>query len=172
MQSKLSKIENLNKALKPPKELGGNFVPDGFKKQFDFMFIAEMPSMREPKNIQDLYINYNFKGDKVLLETMTNCGVGGSYVTDIVKERGLPGRPTEEQIKKWLPFLLKEIDIIKPKYIIVLGEGNYFCNFKPWVKSQIDERVKVDWVFHYSTQVPRLKFEQKFREVINRLRIA
>lgn len=170
MSSKATKIENLNKTLKPPKELGGNFIPTRFKKQFDFMLVAEMPSMREPKNVQDLYTNYNFKGDKVLLEAMVSCGVGGSYVTDIVKERELPGRPTEKQIKKWLPFLLKEIDIIKPKYIIVLGKGNYFRNFKPWVEPQIDRKVKTDWVFHYSTQVPRLKFEQRFREVMNRLR--
>jgi len=161
-----NELENLNKSLKPPKELGGNFIPDGYKKQFKFMFIAEMPSMRGPFNAQ----NNNFKGDKLLNETMVKRDVGGSYVTDIVKERGLPGRPTEEQIKKWLPFLLKEISIIKPEYIVVLGKGNYFCNFKPWVEPQIDKNIKIDWVFHYSTQVPRKKFEQKFSEVISKLK--
>jgi uracil-DNA glycosylase family 4 len=134
------------------------------------MFIAEMPSMRGLKNDKELLVNDNFKGDKLLNETMAKYGVGGSYVTDIVKERGIPGRPTYEQIKEWLPFLLKEIDIIKPKYIVVLGKGNYFGNFKTWVEPRIDKSIKVDWVFHYSTRVPRLKFEQRFREVINRLK--
>ena len=162
--NRATQIEKLNKSLKPPKELGGNFIPDGYKKQFEFIFIAEMPSMRGPFNTQ----NNNFKGDKLLNETMVKYGVGGSYVTDIVKERGLPGRPTEEQIKKWLPFLLKEISIIKPKYIIVLGKTNYFRNFNLMVDSQIDKNITVDWVFHYARRVPRKKFEQRFCEVISK----
>jgi len=165
-ENKATRIENLNKSLKPPKELGGNFIPDGFRKKFDFMFIAEMPSMREPESIQELHTSYNFKGDKRLNEIMAECRVGGSYVTDIVKERGLPGRPTEKQIKKWLPFLLKEINIIKPKYIIVIGKKNYFNNFKLWVEPQIDKKVKADWVFHYVPRIKKDKFESRFREVI------
>lgn len=167
--NRATQIENLNKSLKPPKELGGNFIPDGFKKQFDFMFVAEMPSMREPKSIQELHVNYNFKGDKRLNEIMAECGVGASYVTDIVKERGVPGRPTEKQIRKWLPFLLKEIDILKPKYIVVIGKNNYFYNFKLWVEPQIDKKIKADWIFHYSTQVPKKKFEVRFNKVISKL---
>jgi len=169
LKNKATQIENLNKSLKPPKELGGNFIPDGFKPRFDFIFIAEMPSMREPKSMQELHTNYNFKGDKRLNEIIVKYGVGGSYVTDIVKERGVPGRPTEKQIRKWLPHLLKEIDIIKPKCIIVLGKGNYFRNFKSWIEPQIDKNIRTDWVFHYSTQVPKKKFEARFNEVISEL---
>lgn len=179
MGDRASKIEKLNKLLKPPKELGGNFIPAGFKKQFDFMFIAEMPSMREPKNVQDLHTNYNFLGDKLLTEKIAKCGLGGSYVTDMVKERGVPGRPTEEQIRKWLPFLFREIGIIKPKYIVVLGKGNYFRNFGLWIEPQIDKSIKADWVFHYAMREPRKKekfktkkekFEMRFSEVISKFR--
>ena len=169
-ENKATQIEKLNRSLKPPKELGGNFIPDGFEKQFDFMFLAEMSSMREPKDAQDLHSNYNFKDDKLLNEIMVKCGVGGSYVTDIVKERRVPGRPTEQQIREWLPFLLREIEIIRPEYIVVLGKGNYFRNFRLWVEPQIDKNIKVDWVFHYSTQVPKKKFEVRFSEIISKFR--
>lgn len=170
MDSKLRKLENLNRVLKPPQELGGNFVPVGFEPQFNFMFLAEMPSMREPEDPEELHTNYNFKRDKRLHKIMIECGVAGSYITDIVKERGEPGRPTEEQITKWLPFLLKEIEIIKPSFIIIVGEGNYRRNFKPFIESKIPGGVKMDWIFHYCTQVQTSKLEQKFKEVIARMR--
>jgi uracil-DNA glycosylase len=89
-----------------------------------------------------------------------------------VKERGKPGRPIKEQIAEWLPFLLKEIEIIKPKHIIVLGKGNYERDFKPFIEPRLSNAIKTDWVFHYSTQVPRWKFEPRFREVINRLKYS
>jgi len=169
-KGKIAQIKELNKSLKPPKELGGNFIPDGFEKQFDFMFVAEMPSMRKPKRALELYTNYNFKSDKLLNEMMIKYGVGGSYVTDIVKERGVPGRPTEEQLRRWLPFLLEEIKIIGPKYIVVFGKGNYFRSFEPWVEPEISKNIKVDWVFHYCTRVPKKKFEERFKETITRMK--
>ncbi|OHA61947.1 MAG: hypothetical protein A2117_00055 [Candidatus Wildermuthbacteria bacterium GWA2_46_15] len=58
MNSKLRKLENLNRLLKPPQELGGNFVPVDSEPQFDFMFLAEMPSMREPEDQGELHTNY------------------------------------------------------------------------------------------------------------------
>jgi len=172
LENKAIRIENLNRSLKPPEKLGGKFVPEEFEKQFDFMLVAEMPSMREPKDSKDLHTNYNFNGDKGLHKAMIECNVGGSYVTDIVKERRKPGRPVEEQIIKWLPFPLEEIKIINPKFIVVLGKGNYDINFQPFIISKLPKTVKVDWVFHYSTRSRRQKlmFEQRFREVINELR--
>jgi hypothetical protein len=38
-----------NKTLNPPNDLSGVFLPAGAPKQFDVMFIAEMPSMNVPK---------------------------------------------------------------------------------------------------------------------------
>ena len=32
--------------------------------------------------------------------------------------------------------------------------------------STFPKNIKVDWVFHYSNQVARKKFEDKFREVV------
>jgi len=82
------------------------------------------------------------------------------------KERDIPRKPTKEEIKKWLPFLLKEVKIIRPKVIIVLSKRTYKVSFKPIVKPHISKKIKVDYVFHYSSQVSRDKFEQKFSEKI------
>ena len=175
MNTKLDKIENLNKSLKPPKELGGRFLPEGFKEQFDFMFVAEMPSMNEPKKKSAKKENFNFgitARDRFFQKMMGKYGVAGSYVTDIVKQRDIPRRPTKEEIKKWLPFLLKEVEIIQPKAIIVLGRRTYDASFKPFVEPFIPKNIKVDYVFHYSQQGAKTnaEVEQRFSEVIRKIR--
>lgn len=169
MNSKLEKLNRLNKLLKAPKELGGLFLPKNSKKQFITMFIAEMPSMNEPKGKSNQKENFNFdvtKRDKFLQEMMLKYGVAGSYITDIVKERDLPRKPTGKEIKKWLQFLLKEIKIIKPKNIIVLGRRTYEDSFKPYVEPKLPKDIRVNWVYHYSNQVQRHIFERRFKKII------
>ena len=169
MEERLKKLDDLNKKLKPPKELGGKFLPEELPKQFNFMFIAEMPSMKIPKD-WDGKSNYNFgkfnARCKFFQEMMIKYGVAGSYATDIVKKRDAPGKPKKEEIRQWLPFLLEEIRIIQPKSIIVLGERTYEESFKPLVLPFIPKEIEVNYVFHYSSQVPRVKFEQRFAEII------
>jgi len=176
--NKLNKLEYLNKTLKPPEELGGVFLPVGSPKQFDFMFVAEMPSMNEPKKESAKKENFNF-GDfdarcRFFQELIIKYGVAGSYVTDIVKKRDEPRRPTKEEIKKWLPFLLKEVEIIQPKAIIVLGRRTYDMSFKPFVEPFIPKNIKVDYVFHYSQQGAKTnaEVEQRFSEVIRKMRYS
>ena len=173
MNNKLNKLEKLSKQLKPPETLGGVFLPKDSKKQFKFMFIGEMPSMNEPKN-WDGKSNYNFDVGKrcdLLKATMVKRGVGGSYATDIVKKRDIPRRLKEAEILHWRPFLLKEIEIIRPKAIIVLGRRTYEASFKPFIGPKISKKIKVDYVFHYGSQVPKKKFERRFMEVVEKLSI-
>lgn len=174
MNGRLKKLDDLNKNLKPPKELGGIFLPEESFKQFNFMFIAEMPSMNEPKGKLGENENFNFgvtARDRFFQEMMIKYDVAGSYVTDIVKARDIPRKPGKEEIQKWLPFLLKEIEIIQPKAIIVLGKRTYEASFKPFVEPMIPKDIKIDYVFHYSSQVPRNKFERRFSEVMGKMRI-
>ena len=173
MDEKIDKLKQLNKTLKMPHELSGVFLPIDSPKRFDFMFIAEMPSMNEPKE-KGGDINYNFgvtAEDKFLRELMVKYDVAGSYVTDIVKKRNKPGRPTKEEIKRWLPFLLTEIEIIQPKYIVILGKTNYDNNFKKFVEPSIPNEIKVNWVYHYSQQGRKtnVEVEQRFKEVVNKI---
>jgi len=173
VNDKLAELEKLNKSLKPPRELSGVFLPIGSRRKFDFMFVAEMPSMNEPNKKSGENKNFNFSvtvRDRFFQEMMTKYGVAGSYVTDIVKARDIPRQPTEKEIQKWLPFLLKEIEVIQPKAIIVLGRRTYEVSFKPFVDPLISKKIKVNYVFHYSSQVPRKKFERRFSKVINQIR--
>jgi len=170
-RNKFNKLERFNRKLILPQELGGVFLPTEMPKQFNFMFIAEMPSMNKPKKKYSENYNFNVTARDIFLqEMMTKYGVGGSYVTDIVKKRDVPRRPTETEIQEWRPFLLKEIEILQPKAIIVLGKRTYEASFKPFIESYIqDKNIKLDYVFHYSSQVSRYKFEQRFKEVVRRL---
>jgi uracil-DNA glycosylase family 4 len=174
MDDKIQRLEELKGSLKFPHELGGEFVPEGCPKQFEFMFVAEMPSMSEPKNSTVVYPNYSAAAHrgKFLKEMMTKCGVAGSYITDIVKGRDIPRRPTKTEIEKWLQFLLQEVEIIQPKAIIVFGKTTYERSFKLSVEPHIPKHIKVDWVWHYSQQGAKsnAEVEQKFDEVINRIR--
>jgi uracil-DNA glycosylase family 4 len=173
MVNKLNKLKDLNKILKSPDELGGMFLPKGYKERFDIMFLAEMPSMNEPKDERKRSKNYNFgitARDIFFQEMMKKYSVAGCYVTDIVKGRDIPRMPTKAEIEKWLPFLLKEIVIIKPKAIVVLGLRTYKKSFKPFVEPSINKNIRVDYVFHYCSQVTRKKFEQRFAEVISKVR--
>ena len=43
------------------------------------------------------------------------------YITNVVKERCI-GPPTPRQIKKYLPMLKREIGVVKPKIIVLLGK--------------------------------------------------
>jgi uracil-DNA glycosylase family 4 len=174
MGDKIQRLKELNESLKFPQELGGVFLPKGSPKQFEFMFVAEMPSMNEPKNKStEGFCNFSVTArDRFLKEMMTKYGVAGSYITDIVKVRDIPRRPTKTEIKKWLPFLLQEVEIIQPKAIVVLGRRTYDASFRPFVKPHINEGIKVDWVWHYSQQGQKsnAEIEQKFGEVINGIR--
>jgi len=169
---KLKKIEELNKSLNNPEELAGMFLPKGCKERFDIMFVAEMPSMNELKD--DLAKdNFNFgvtARDRFFQEMLIKYDVAGSYMTDIVKARDIPRQPTEKEIKKWLNFLLEEIKIISPKVIIVVGQRTYEQSFRPFVEPLLSKNIKIDYIFHYCSQVPRDKFEERFKEIIGKLK--
>ena len=172
MDSRLSRLAELNKQLNPAKDLEGVFLPDGSKEQFDLMFLAEMPSMNVPEGWVEGQPIPNFgetARDRFLQEMMIKYEVAGSYVTDIVKTRDVPRRPRPDEIARWLPFLLKEIEIIGPRGLVVIGKRTYDGSFRPFVEQHVPKHIKVDWVFHYSTQVPRAKFEGRFRDVIGDL---
>ncbi len=168
-------VQVLNASLRPPEFLGGVFLPKDYKEQFEFMFVAEMPAMGEPEEGEARRRNFNFdvtERDKFLQMMMVKYGVAGSYVTDIVKKRDVPRRPTKREIEEWLPFLLSEIAMIRPRAIIVLGRTNYEASFGPFIHGLIPKGIEIDWVFHFGNQVPKHKFEKRFSEVMDTIRAA
>jgi uracil-DNA glycosylase len=103
---------------------------------------------------------------------MSKYGIAGRYATDTVKKRDVPRRPKPDEIAKWLPTLLQEIEIIRPQTLVVLGKRTYDDSFRPFVGQHIPKNIKVDWVFHYSNQATRKKFEDRFRHVIGKTKSA
>ena len=173
MDRRLSQLEALNETLDPTHDLSGVFLPIGSPKQFDVMFIAEMPSMNVPKHWLEGQPIPNFAEtarDRFLQEMMIKYGVAGSYVTDIVKTRDVPRCPKPDEIIRWLPFMLKEIEIIRPQALVILGKRTYDASFVPFVARHVPKDIKVDWVFHYSNQVARKKFEDRFRQVVSKVK--
>jgi hypothetical protein len=169
---KCKKIEELNRDLNPlPEDLPGRFLPEGYPEQFDFMFLAPRPSMNVPRG-WDGNKNYNFdvtSKDKFFQRILVECGVAGSYVTDIVKKRAEPGEKiTSSEINEYLPFLLEEIDIIDPKFIILIG-NTAEKTFDEEIAHYIPKHIKITTVWHYSQQGAKTNEEivRRFQEVIS-----
>ena len=166
MKRKITLLRHLNENLSKPREWPGLFLPIGSTERDDVMFVAEMPSMIEPKKE---YVNFNASArDRFFVQTLKDYGVTGVYVTDIVKRRDAPRRPSEKEINEWLGFLLKEINIINPKLLIIIGKKNYDKNYIPYIKAYIPKNMCDDWIYHYCSQVTRHKFTRRFVEVIDK----
>ncbi len=177
MSNRILELEKLNKQLKPiPEDLPGKFFPDGFPKQFYFIFLGPRPSMNMPDD-WDGTSNYNFdagtSNDIFFKEILTGCEVVGNYVTDIVKKRDVAGKKlSKDEVQEYLPFLLEEIEIIKPKAIILMGLEARRVFWEYDIKHQISREIEVDWVWHYSQQGAKTRREvfDRFKEVINEIR--
>ncbi len=84
------------------------------------MFIGEAPGKNEAETGRP----FCGKSGKVLDEMLESISLNRSdvYITNVVKDRPQENRdPTEEEIKLYVPFLKRQIDIIQPKVIATLG---------------------------------------------------
>ena len=82
------------------------------------------------------------------------------YISNIINFRPPENRrPTNDEIKRYLPFILKHIEIIKPKILVLLGStamnaliGNEFVISKmrgKWIEKQFGEiKTSVIITFH------------------------
>jgi len=106
--------------------------------EFNSAFTAVMENIIELHNL----IKKEFEVDKVYHSYMVRCQPKACAVRNIAKGYtdnnlldkknrciltgktcdGIPVRPTYEAIISCLPFLLEEIDILNPRYVILFGE--------------------------------------------------
>lgn len=103
----------------------GRFIPNT-----KFMFVAEMPT--SPRNLARDYDptdNFNLgHTDEIFLKIINDYGLGGSYITDIVKKTERARRPTEGEDElsiSWIPLLAEELGYINPDVVIAVGESAY-----------------------------------------------
>lgn len=89
----------------------------------DIMFIGD-----EPTNSEDeLAIHYSGKSGELLekmIENVLNIPKEGLYYTTLVKCRSSNGL-NNSNIETCYDYLLKQIELIKPKLIVTLGEKSY-----------------------------------------------
>ena len=172
MRDKIEALSRLNRQLSPPEELCGLFLPPGARQRDDILFLAEMPSMNEPSNSVHTPFNFGVTArDRFFQDMLVKYGLAGVYVTDIVKRRDVPRRPTKSEIVLWLPFLKKELAILTPSMIIVIGKRTY-DSFIRHVAEQLNDHFRHDFIFHYCSQVSRSKFEERLREVVDKYNLS
>lgn len=86
----------------------------------DIMFVGEAPG----KNEAECGRPFCGAAGRVLDELLQGCGISREdvYVTNIVKDRPPENRdPLPEEIELYAPFLMRQIEIIKPKVVATLG---------------------------------------------------
>ena len=98
-----------------------NAVPGAGGAGRGIMFVSMMPAEEEDRDAR----LFSGKGGELLLLIITGAlkmTRDDVYVTNAVKCRGKGGRlPSGEEIKECLPYLQEEINAVRPKVIITLG---------------------------------------------------
>ena len=115
LREKISEIKNCKL-----KENASNLVFSDGNPNSKVMIIGEGPGANEDKE------GFPFVGRAgQLLDKMLNAiGLNRDnvYITNVVNYRPPENRrPTEKEVERYLPYLKKHIEIIKPKIILLLG---------------------------------------------------
>lgn len=182
--TKSQKLEYIFNAIKksyPKRRLVFN---DGLP-EVAVMIIGEAPGKDEEKQGKP----FVGRGGRLLNLTLETLGWKRSdfYVTNVVKYRpqdGLGGTlaPTPEEIEKFRPALEREIDVVNPKLIVVLGriamsglgiEGSMSSNHGQIINKKIsgaDRKILV--VYHPAAILRNMNWEPVFREDLVKIRDA
>lgn len=114
----LKKLEEINAEVK---QIAGRrqFCYGRFLPSTKVMFVAEMPSFNKHWNPRNNFFISNT--DKLFVQILTKYGFGGSYITDIVKTCASVGDLMPDEVEKFKPILLKEIEILKPRLVVAVG---------------------------------------------------
>ncbi len=97
-----------------------NPVPGEGNRNADLVFIGEAPGAREDETGRP----FVGAAGKLLTELIESIGLSREevYITNIVKCRPPRNRdPREEEVSACLPYLIKQIRLIRPKIIVALG---------------------------------------------------
>jgi len=117
---------------KPPYPTEANFVPGEGSLEAKIVFIGEAPGRNEDLQKRP----FVGAAGKLLNEMLESIGLQREnvYITNIVKYRPPNNRdPLPEEIEANAPLLKRELEIIQPKLIVILGRhamNNFFPNLK------------------------------------------
>ncbi len=123
------------------------FCPGRFLPNTTVVFVAEMPSSK--KKLWNLNNNFFIsKTDKCFVDILNRNGLGGSYITDIVKTCSKARRPTKAEINNFKDVLLREVAVIKPKLVVALGESAFQILSDADFKQGIPFKIYKSFVWH------------------------
>ena len=103
----------------------------------DIFFIGEAPGAKE----EELLRPFVGRSGQLLTKMLESINLKREdvYISNIVKRRPPENRdPTASEIKAYLPYLKKQIEIINPKVIVTLGRFSMNC-FMPTGKITRDQ---------------------------------
>lgn len=108
---------------------GINILIPSFKPaQYPLMLIEEIPTKEETKtgNIGGKFwdiVNFAIKETKLTVDQF--------YLTSVIKQRPNENRyPTKDEVIEWFPYLVQEVNIVKPQYVLFFGKScfKYFVH--------------------------------------------
>ena len=124
-ENKAKSLELLKKSILDLKGCGlkknaTNIVFSDGNPKSKIMFIGEAPGANEDKEGLPFVGRAGMLLDKML--AAINLDRKNVYISNIINYRPPDNRrPTEEEIKQYLPFISKHIEIINPKILVLLG---------------------------------------------------
>ena len=122
---KIDNLERLKKSIQSSKncslkENAKNMVFSDGNPRSKIMLIGEAPGANEDEEALPFVGRAGALLDKML--SAINLDRKKVYISNIVNYRPPENRrPTDEEIKRYLPFITKHIEIINPKIIVLLG---------------------------------------------------
>ena len=122
---KIGNLERLKKSIQSIKncslkENAKNMVFSDGNPRSKIMLIGEAPGANEDEEALPFVGRAGALLDKML--SAINLDRKKVYISNIVNYRPPDNRrPTDEEVKRYLPFITKHIEIINPKIIVLLG---------------------------------------------------
>lgn len=131
------------------------------------MLIGEAPGKQEIKQGKPFVGPAGKWLDKILRK----CKIERKnlYVTNLIKVK-LPGnrKPTEKEIKKWMPALMKEIKKVKPRIIVLLGETATQALLARKIRHVRGKFIRIGNIIHLPTYHPSAARFTKIRKAIEK----
>jgi DNA polymerase len=136
-------------------------------KKARIMLIGEAPGAEEIRQKKP----FVGRAGKLLNQILKKSKISRKklYITNLIKVK-LPNnrKPTEKEIKKWLPALKKEIKRVKPKTIVLFGETVTKSLINKKLKKIRGKILKQDNISYLATYHPSAARFPKIRKIIEK----
>ncbi len=149
-------------------EYRSNAVPGEGAYNSKIMFIGEAPGRTE----DTLARPFVGSAGKVLDNALARAGIDRAsvYITNIVKCRPpMNRRPMKDEINSCMPYLMREIMLVNPKIICLLGRTAHDTLLKGSFREHMSRYVKRDGRLFFTTYHPAyVIYNNKLKEIFIR----